>query len=441
MHDDYPRRPRDLWNPPLRREYGRIALHPDDPRYESIEPAMVRVGRCFGVIYDELIGSLRYELTKRADRPTPVFPFVYDWRQPIRASATALGEFLGEVLARTRLLRHYKSNREHLRVDLVAHSMGALVLCEYLSHNGAGARIGKVATIGAPFLGTVEALAMILTGSGNLAGPTPAENEREAARIMPAAYHMLPSYQGAVRGPASAITDLFKVDAWQKGVLESLTEYVRLHSVDAGTVAANKTKAKMILGELLRDAWEHRERVTNLRLESTGTTPDDWLVIVGIGGRTRLATEVTLVKGEPRYSVGDELFRDYWRDNPQSRETGDETVPLLGALPPFLDEGHVVAVTPRDFGFWELRDRFAAHVVSFHALLPTMNLVQRLVLRHLRSDYHGAVWGRSIPGVKPRQWHPPFSIRPKDPAPCNADRGRSPSDNWGWPSDPDRTDV
>jgi hypothetical protein len=35
-----------------------------------------------------------------------------------------------------------------------------------------------------------------------------------------------------------------------------------------------------------------------------------------------------------------------------------------------------------------------------------MNLAQRLVLRHLREDYRGVVWGRPLPGVPRAAWRP-----------------------------------
>jgi hypothetical protein len=61
-------------------------------------------------------------------------------------------------------------------------------------------------------------------------------------------------------------------------------------------------------------------------------------------------------------------------------------------------------VTPDDFSFWELKDKAVAKLSGFHGVLPTVNLVQRIVLRHLRDDYSGDVWGRRVPGVVAPQW-------------------------------------
>ena len=95
---------------------------------------------------------------------------------------------------------------------------------------------------------------------------------------------------------------------------------------------------------------------------------------------------------------------DSRNDWPNSAKTGDGTVPFLGACPGFLERERLVGVTPDDFSFWELKDRTLAKVSGFHGMLPTVNLVQRLVLRFLRDDYSGDVWGRHVPGVLQPKW-------------------------------------
>jgi len=46
-------------------------------------------------------------------------------------------------------------------------------------------------------------------------------------------------------------------------------------------------------------------------------------------------------------------------------------------------------------------------VGGLHGLLPRVNLVQRLVTRHLNPSYRGRVWGRRVPGS--RTWKPPIA--------------------------------
>ena len=62
LHDDYPLKTEDIWTMVFNKEYERIALHPDDIRYEAIEPAHVFPGRAFS-IYDDLIKALRHDDT------------------------------------------------------------------------------------------------------------------------------------------------------------------------------------------------------------------------------------------------------------------------------------------------------------------------------------------------------------------------------------------
>ena len=51
--DDYPLNTDELWSMVVNKEYARIALHPDDLRYEAIEPAHV-VPRQLFPIYEDL---------------------------------------------------------------------------------------------------------------------------------------------------------------------------------------------------------------------------------------------------------------------------------------------------------------------------------------------------------------------------------------------------
>src|SRR4051812_31677098 len=67
----------------LQKRYDRIILHPDDLRYEGLEPGRVRADQLFELPYSDLIGELRHNLTQREDAPVPVFPFAYDWRLPL----------------------------------------------------------------------------------------------------------------------------------------------------------------------------------------------------------------------------------------------------------------------------------------------------------------------------------------------------------------------
>jgi pimeloyl-ACP methyl ester carboxylesterase len=401
--DDYPLKADEIWTMVFNKEYERIALHPDDLRYEAEEPARVRAAQLFPV-YDDLIRALRHELTPRADRPTPVFAFPYDWRMDVRTTAGKLAAFVDEVLARTRLLKHY-AEADDLKVDLVGHSMGGLVICEYMSQLGKRSNVGKVATIGTPFHGSIEAIVKITTGMSLLTGPEPKEREREAARVTPSLYQLFPSYAGATIDGDGNEVDIFDCDNMQSSIVDSLTEFVRLYSVSKSN--KRKDRAVEILEDMLDRSKRHRRNIEKLKLSGTGIRQSDWLAVVGVGEKTRIQLTVQQSRRGPWFVIDENQFiNEFGPGNAKSKRTGDGTVPLAGALPPFLPVNRVVCLTDKDLDMLEIRDKLLVDVGGFHGLLPRVNLVQRLVTRHLNSSYRGKVWGRRVPG-SPR-WNPPI---------------------------------
>lgn len=408
LHDAYPLQTLDLWTMILNRDQHRISLHPDNPKYEAFEPARVYAGRLFA-IYNDLIEALRHELTLRADEPTPVFPFPYDWRRDVRETAKELERFVEEVIDRTKLLRHYDGFANNPKVDLVGHSMGGLLICEYLHEFGRRRRIGRVATMGTPYRGSIEAVVKLATGLGSLAGEKPSERERETARSSPATYQLLPSYRGAVLNQAGRNVSIFNPQNWQESVVESLVEYVRQHSAtDYQTEKKRRNKAVGILRSMLAKANSHRRRVARLDLESAGLAANDWLAIVGLGEKTRLRVGIGEHHGGPRFDFRETKYVNQWAQNRTSQETGDGTVALAGALPPFLPTESPVCVRRGFFERFEIGDRFLLGRVGLHAVLPNMNLIQRLVIRHLRPKFAGKLRALPVPGVKHQDWNPPI---------------------------------
>ena len=205
-----------------------------------------------------------------------------------------------------------------------------------------------------------------------------------------------------------APVDLLDPANMQPSVLKSLEEFVRLYSVD--TRAPDRpARARTILAELLDGARAARGTVRRFRLGDAGLRRADWLVIAGLGEDTRTAVEVQRVDGKIRFHIDDDQFGSQI----PTRQTGDHTVPLVGALPPFIPESQVACVMRKDLSFLEFRDRAMVALGGFHSLLPEVNLVQRLVAKFLRPTYSGKIWGRRVPGV--RNWNPPIDgLAPKE---------------------------
>lgn len=378
-------------------DYERIALHPDNPRYERIEPARVQEDQVVGMIYREFLLELRHSLSKDPAEPVPVYPFPYDWRQPLVDTEERLDAFIDEVIERTALMRHYAASpwKKTRRVNLVGHSMGGLIISGLLARKPERARrVGMVATLGTPYRGAIEAVAKLCMGTSTLGADGSSSREREAARLTPALYHLLPTYPQAVRGGPC---DLFDPRCWQTGVLATLQRYLNAHSVrfDGN---ASLDDARSLLASLLRPAAEHRARIEQDGIPG-GLPRQRWLAIVGIDAETRNHVAFRHEEGHPRF--------DFPEPDPAG---GDGTVPLAGALPAFLPARHLVAVKRSDFSFGEIGQRLFSSGIGLHAALPSMNLVQRLVVSLFQGRREGLPGGRPFPGVAPKDWAPPHTL-------------------------------
>jgi hypothetical protein len=192
----------------------------------------------------------------------------------------------------------------------------------------------------------------------------------------------------------------------QKSIVDSLTEFVRIYSVSTRS-ADRRNRAIEILEEMLSSARGHRERVRGFRTSDAGLRQDDWLAIIGVGERTRVEMAIDGIGDNPRFVINEGQFvNELSRHRKRSSRTGDGTVPLAGAIPPFLPDTRLVCIKDDDLDFLELRDRLLVGLGGFHGMLPRINVVQRLVTKHLSPRYHGKVWGRRLPGV--RTWNPPI---------------------------------
>jgi pimeloyl-ACP methyl ester carboxylesterase len=405
LRDQYPVDPETVWSPLklLIKSYKRITLHPSDVRYELIEPARVNADQVFTLVYGEIIAEMRHNLTPQANLPVPVYPFAYDWRQSLQLVEADLATFVDEVIDRTKLLRHYSkagygSKDFPAKVNLVGHSMGGLIIAGYLQTAG-NRKVEKVATIASPFRGSLEAVAKVVTGVGMLGESPSSSREREAARVTPALYYLLPSFKDAVTAEEGLSDDLFAPDAWQPGVIQTLASFIRMYGVGEG---APNEQARALLKSMLDAAWKHRTRIEKLSLSDSKI----WLSIVGLDEDTRVAMQIVKREGKPWFELS--AARNDWHEGTSNIYTGDNTVPYLGARASFIPTEEVVCVIPKDFGFSEIKDKLLERT-GFHSTLPNMNLVQRLVVSHLKGEKYGEIWGRPAPDLGSKRWDPPIA--------------------------------
>jgi pimeloyl-ACP methyl ester carboxylesterase len=416
LTDDYQLPSEVVWSV-MTKNFDRFKLHPDNPRYEANQPAVIRPGQLFEVAYRELISEVRHSLSVRDDQPVPVYPFGYDWRQPLEVVERQFADFVTEVVERTKLTRHYAEDGydDDPRVNLVGHSMGGLVIAGYLADAGKSAPVRKVATLATPFRGSFEAVVKMLTGTADLGTTAPSSREREAARVLPGLYHLMPTVKRGIEVDAGLSDSVYDPDFWQPSILQTIVEYVRLYAVDPGKKSQRVEQANALFKTLLDTAKRHRAKVEALKLADVGLKPDDWLAVVGVGSETRVRLKVKKAAGGvPQFDISssdraDNFGKAFTPPAPDlSYQTGDGTVPFEGAQPGFLRPENLICVTPDDFGYWEVGDRLLTRVGGFHGILPNMDMVHRLIVRHFMDadDPHGNTWGRPAPGVAPEDWAP-----------------------------------
>ncbi len=415
LRDLYPLPPETLWSV-LRKDFERATLHPDDLRFEARQPALVRPGQLYEIAYEELIEELRYNLSDSPDEPVPVFPFGYDWRQPLEAVEHELAAFVEEVIARTRLLRHYARADYGAapKVNLVGHSMGGLVIAGYIERFGA-ASVDKVATLASPFQGSFEAMVKITTGTADLGGSVPSSREREAARVTPSLYHLLPDFATGVTAAPGLPGSTFDPGLWQPSIIETVASYVARHATAPPRgKRAQQREAERLFAAMLAEAAAHRARLAGLDLPEKGLASERWLCVVGAGEVTRVRMRVEKQRGKPYFRLSSADRMNHWGEAGANQTlSGDGTVHFKGAVPPFLPYESLVCVTPKDFGYWELGDRLTTRIGGFHGLLPNMNMLHRLLVRHFVDgrDRKENTWGRRAPGVAKEAWQPPLQLK------------------------------
>ncbi|MBI4666774.1 MAG: alpha/beta fold hydrolase [Nitrospinae bacterium] len=384
-----------FWNISPIEEHDRLALHPDSRVFEAREPAAIRSVSPHAAAYGEMVSELRHELAVTGSHP--VFPFPYDWRQDIENIADTLYAFAKEVKNRVALIPgDYKGYDGP--VDVVCHSMGGLITAIAVNKYGAEKLFRKVVSICAPFNGAVEAVWKLTTGQSSLM-PGPAR-EREAARSLPSVYQLLPDYADAVDAADEGLKNLFDPNSWQPSVEDTLQTFIDKYSANINP--------RNLLSTFLQRASNTRamansaQVLTNLTGNSGG-----WMAIVGLGESTFVSM------GSKRDNKGNVRFEykpkvNQWPDGPNPNNTGDGSVPFLGAVPGFLSKNNLVCVSMGDFGM-DVIDWGLAKVAGFHAMAPAMNFVQRLTIKYLttKPSFYLDRTGSAAPGVT--SWAPPIT--------------------------------
>ncbi|MEM8799364.1 MAG: alpha/beta fold hydrolase [Pseudomonadota bacterium] len=425
LQDKYPLPPDTVWSV-LKKNYERATLHPNNLKFEAKQPALVEPGQLFEIAYEDLIEELRVQLAPgkgRPDHECPVYPFGYDWRKPLSDTVAQLDDFIDGVIQRTRLQRSYHDDGYDGRVNLVGHSMGGLIIAGLIAKGETKARkVNRIVTMATPYQGSYESVLKITTGLGVVGGEEPKARERWAARLTPALYHLLPSFEDALQAPSGFPSHFFDRKAWQPSVETTIDAFIK-------QVAVRPVRARTLFNKLLSSAKGYLDAaVHELDLAYVGFHPDRWLCILGVDAKTMVRLKASKNGDAIRYDLTSKDRLNSWKRRNTSPEkwvnTGDGTVPYKGAVPPFLDLKSIVCITPDDYGTWELKDKVLSGTIGgFHGIMPNMNMLHRMITCFLKPfDGEGRppspnyIWGRPAPDLPDRDtaWDPPFqSLRRK----------------------------
>jgi pimeloyl-ACP methyl ester carboxylesterase len=218
------------------------------------------------------------------DKRANFFEFPYDWRRDNRVAARLLKKLIDQKLSR------WQEIHPGAKVILIAHSMGGIVARYYLEHLGGAEHCKALITLGTPYRGSVKILNYLANGFRK----RPLPELTEVVRSFTSAYQLLPMYP------------MVNVDGnWQR-----------------------VAEADGIPGVVKERAEQGREFLLSLK----GTGAYQTKPIVGVGQST--FQSATFANGKL------EVSKDALPTNPNSQQalspsyaTGDDTVPLLSAIP------------------------------------------------------------------------------------------------------------
>ena len=216
----------------LTSRYLELALRIDPATLEPVDDGLVPTGLFDAAagkdFYRKIVATLQqaggYRRGRAGEPPkdgaAQVYEFAYDWRQDNLVTVKKLDAFIEQIR------RDYGD--PSLRVDIVAHSMGGLIVRYYERYgtvdvlngnyfpvSGAGVeKLRRIVLLGTPNQGTVSAVNSFLDGYRVGLSKLPTEG----VATMPAMYQLFPhpliDWVASLRGKPID-RDLFDVDTWR----------------------------------------------------------------------------------------------------------------------------------------------------------------------------------------------------------------------------------
>ncbi len=300
---------KDIWNLSIQALWGgtqelikqgslleELILLEDDPEKDYLEDGI----KATGLIQDAHLipgfykidgySYLRNQLTQNFDLTfnSNYLEFAYDWRRDNKISARLLKRLIDNKLSK------WKEKYPKAKIILIAHSMGGLISRYYLEHLGGKEQCKALITLGTPYRGSVKILNFLTNGYQKK--PLPALTD--VLRSFTSGYQLLPIYP------------VIDIDGnWLR-----ITETNSIPGIEA-------------------ERAKQARRFLQLVNSPNNTNPYQFKPIIGIGQkRTFQSVQLSNNRLKASYS---KLPMNPKTQKPldNTYATGDDTVPLLSAIP------------------------------------------------------------------------------------------------------------
>jgi pimeloyl-ACP methyl ester carboxylesterase len=214
------------------RQFPTIRLAHGTDASDNIRPCgILREIVYLGLYTQDVYAPIIRDLEKtgyREDRN--LFVFAYDWRRSVFDNAKTLESFIREKVPDG-------------KVDILAHSMGALVARAYVVDGEGGERVARLFSAGAPFQGSVKVFQTVEKGWGPL---NPAmgglDGFRRTMLSWPSVFELMPRYRECCDGGGAPAFNPARADTWKDlhwdgvdvGTMPDLQRtFVRIHKLEA----------------------------------------------------------------------------------------------------------------------------------------------------------------------------------------------------------------
>jgi pimeloyl-ACP methyl ester carboxylesterase len=186
------------------RQFPTIRLDHENGGKDDIVPCgivseIVYLGIYTQDVYAPILRHLE-QIGYRRDRD--LFVFAYDWRRSVFDNAAALESFVRDKVPDG-------------KVDVIGHSLGALVARVYVMERDGGARVARLFSAGAPFQGSVKVFQTVQKGWGPLNTVMGGlDGFRRTILSWPSVFEIMPRYRECCDGAGTAFNPS-KAELWK----------------------------------------------------------------------------------------------------------------------------------------------------------------------------------------------------------------------------------